>query len=585
MAGPQSHAPLLEVRGSPLAQKWLGALTAVRVDRSLNLVGRASLRFVDAGYALSSSGVFELGTEVVVKHRSGVLFSGDVTAVGLEQSTHRVPELVVTVSDKAAKLAARSHSRAFLNQTLSGVVTTLVSGTGLTASCSGPGTAATHEYLLQAGNDLAYLDTLASRAGLVWSVDARGTALSVAEAGDASTSVPLELGKDLEDFSVRATASGADKVTVTGWGEADQLRLVGEATTSATAESTFVEKAAGRRRGSASVLVTNPPPRDTDEATMMARAMLAEATSSAVVATGTCPATAALGPGVAVRVAHAGPASGTYFVTRVEHLYGPTGFRTRFTAGPHRPSGMVDLLAAPRTDPGFTASGVLPAIVSGLDDPEKMGRVKVEFTTVSGTVASAWARTVAVGGGPGRGMVFHPEVQDEVLVAFEQSDVRRPVVIGGLYSKKKALPGADFVADDKVMVRRITSRLGHVVELADGTGDTDQHVLIKLGNVAHRIRLGTDRLDVETDGKPVRITDGTAFLELDGTGKIKIQGTEVSIKATTGAVTVEAGGKLSAKGNGGVAVQGPQVDIKGDASAKVEAGASLVLKGATVAIN
>ncbi len=47
---------------------------------------------------------------------------------------------------------------------------------------------------------------------------------------------------------------------------------------------------------------------------------------------------------------------------------------------------------------------------------------------------SDWARMVQVGAGNNRGASFLPEVNDEVLVAFEQGDWRRPYVLGLLHN-------------------------------------------------------------------------------------------------------------------------------------------------------
>ena len=56
-----------------------------------------------------------------------------------------------------------------------------------------------------------------------------------------------------------------------------------------------------------------------------------------------------------------------------------------------------------------------------------MGRVKVKYPWLSQDHASDWARVVIPGGGTQRGMQFLPEVNDEVLVGFEQGDINFPV--------------------------------------------------------------------------------------------------------------------------------------------------------------
>ena len=45
-----------------------------------------------------------------------------------------------------------------------------------------------------------------------------------------------------------------------------------------------------------------------------------------------------------------------------------------------------------------------------------------------------WARVATLMGGNNRGSWFVPDVDDEVLVSFEGGDVRRPFVLGGLWT-------------------------------------------------------------------------------------------------------------------------------------------------------
>src|ERR1700704_1708221 len=81
--------------------------------------------------------------------------------------------------------------------------------------------------------------------------------------------------------------------------------------------------------------------------------------------------------------------------------------------------------------------GVFPALVSDIKDPDGQGRVKVTLPwspDPGGARYEAWARLATLMGGNNRGSWFVPDTNDEVLVAFEGGDTRRPYVVGGLWN-------------------------------------------------------------------------------------------------------------------------------------------------------
>ena len=88
--------------------------------------------------------------------------------------------------------------------------------------------------------------------------------------------------------------------------------------------------------------------------------------------------------------------------------------------------------------------GVAGAIVTDNMDPDMLGRVKVRFPWLDSDSAvddTYWARLVVPMTGSGRGSWYLPEVGDEVLVAFEHGDIRRPIVIGGFWNGSNQPPG------------------------------------------------------------------------------------------------------------------------------------------------
>jgi uncharacterized protein involved in type VI secretion and phage assembly len=295
----------------------------------------------------------------------------------------------------------------------------------------------------------------------------------------------------------------------------------------------------------------------------------------------------AIKPGVTIKVDDVGPASGNYLVTAVQHTLDHRGLLTRFTAGSRRPSGLVDTLGPPTPDPGLIIGGLIVGTITDNKGPN--GQVKVKYIGVDGEVTSPWARVVTLGGGSSRGVVFQPEVNDEVLVGFERGDTRRPVVIGGLFSDKNLLPSTNdkYVEQGSGAVdyRRITSRQKHILEFGDGKTPDTQHILLLLGTAPHKLRLGADRFDIEIkDAKPVLIKSGQASFEITEAGDINIKANNINIQAQMN-VKVEAQVEAQLKAAAQMQIQGAMLQVKADGVGNIEAGGPLAVKGAIVNIN
>jgi phage baseplate assembly protein gpV len=581
-----SLAPVIKANGTALTQQAVNALVSLEVDRGVNLVGRATLRFVEQGFDLEVQPKFTLGTKVTIAlNAGGSVFSGEVTGLSLDQGSGYGPittELTVVVDDPSYKLGKETKNQAFLNQKYSEVLSSFAGDAGLSPEVTTFGDV--QEYLLQSGTSLAYLDWVTSRFGMLWWVD--DGKLVVKKAGTASSTVSVALGTTLRKLSTRASGLHSGKVTVNGWDVKQQKPITDTASDTVTKEADLFAKFPGRSSGAGTAVAVASSPLTTDEAKAVSAGMLAQSTASAVTARGTCDANGDLAPGVKVTIENAGPASGTYFVTRVQHVYTPTGFDTHFTAGPLQPDTLVDLLGAPPAAPGGSINGLVPALVTDNKDKENWGRVKVKFPSLGSTggVESAWARVLALGGGKERGIVFHPEINDEVLVGFEGGDTRRPVVLGGLYSNENKLPTTDNVGSDgKTEFRRITSRLGHLVELADGTSPDKQHILLKTKK-GHQIRLGEDEVLVETANKPIKITNGNATVSFANNGDITIEGMNITIKADA-ALKLEGKSGVEIKSSASGKFEAAMLNIKAQGMGTVEAGGIMAVKGATVAIN
>src|SRR5713226_2824815 len=168
--------------------------------------------------------------------------------------------------------------------------------------------------------------------------------------------------------------------------------------------------------------------------------------------------------------------------------------------------------------------GVFPALVSDIKDPDGQGRVKVTLPWSPDTGSGqyeAWARLATFMGGNNRGSWFIPDVNDEVLVAFEAGDPRRPYVLGGLWNGSDSPP-----------------------ESMDGSGQNNKKVLCSRNGVKITLddQNGQEKFIAETPaGQKITLKDGPGSIEIaDSNGNfIKLESSGVTVNASA-KVTVTA---------------------------------------------
>ena len=134
------------------------------------------------------------------------------------------------------------------------------------------------------------------------------------------------------------------------------------------------------------------------------------------------------------------PFEGNYTITSARHRFDPTtGYTTAIAVTGKQDRSLLGL-ASGGARSRQTPPGVVIAVVTDVNDPDKMGRVKLKYPWLSDDYVSDWARVVCQGAGKDRGWIALPEVGDEVLIGFELQDFDRPVVLGGLYNGVDTMP-------------------------------------------------------------------------------------------------------------------------------------------------
>ena len=114
----------------------------------------------------------------------------------------------------------------------------------------------------------------------------------------------------------------------------------------------------------------------------------------------------------------------------------------------------------------FAKAETQPARIIDNNDPEGLGRVKVEFYWASGSTSSDWMRMIQPHSGAGKGFYFIPEIGEEVLVGFEGGNAQCPYVMGTHYNGKES-SGYSTPENDLKVIR---TRSGIIIILNDADG-------------------------------------------------------------------------------------------------------------------
>jgi len=193
--------------------------------------------------------------------------------------------------------------------------------------------------------------------------------------------------------------------------------------------------------------------------------------------------------------------------------------------------------------------GVAMAIVTNNKDPDGLGRVKVKLPWLDDGFESDWARVVTAMAGAGRGLYWLPEVNDEVLVAFEHGRLDSLYVLGGLWNGKDKPPEGN--QDGKNNVRALKSRSGHVIRLTDTDGEEKIEIIDKTG---------ANSIVVSAKDKTITITADADVTIKSSNGKLKLSGNGVEITSQA-AVKVEASQTMDLKAAAQLNVKGQIVNI------------------------
>ena len=589
-------------------------LVSAYVDEAAGVAAMFVLAFSDPSRSVLKDSHAEVGSQVTLavftpgSPAAQPLLNGEITALEAEFGPHG-SVTVIRGFDRVHRLHCGRKSDAYKNMTYSDIARKIAGEAGLPAGKIDATTPVHESVSRNHCTHWQFLCGLAHEVGHEVSVTegklnfAKPTVAATAPAEatlDSGNALALLPDIDLIRFRATITSAGqVSQVQVRSWDPKTKKPLVGTAPAKTTSAAAGITPAALAGKFGNPVYIAGDTPFDQQAAVTSAATSIAdEIAASAAEFEGVAHGNPKLQAGKAVSLGLTGdPFDGKYTLTSVRHTFDPEeGYTTSFTASGRQVRSLQSLTGH---DPARRASGPrIPGVVIGLvtnaKDPDKIGRVKVKLPHLSDDYETDWLRVVHIGAGAQRGMMFIPEVNDEVLVAFDQGDLRRPYVLGGLYSPvDKPFDKAAVVnqGDGKIDSRSIVSRLGHRIVFNDqeGSGKGIQVITAK-EPLQLLMDESTKTIKITGTGDVVIETKGNVSIKADKNFEVNAQ--QISLKAKQGVSLDAGGGNIEAKGvsvnlegKAEAKVKAAKVDINADAEGTVKAGALLVLQGALVKIN
>ena len=582
-----------------------GTMASALVEDSTHLPDMCVLTYQDQAHDVIANGKFEIGKEMKVlvfdETNTGgkPLFSGEITA--LESAFENGKSYaIVRGFDKAHRLYRGRKTKVFVDVKYSDVVKQVAQDAGLSCDTIDQTAGKPKAYVAQVNqSDAEFLKMLAGESGFILLVqDGKVNFKKPTKADDAPAPAdfgaqgPLALvpGQDVLRYSAIITAdSQVSSVEVRGW-DTKGKRLVKSTAPAATTSASVGVKPAdlAAKFGSPVFHAVDVPYGDQSETDAVAKALADQIASAHAQLEGVARGNIELRAGKAVSLGSAGkPFDGKYTLTSTRHTYDNGEYLTQFFSTGTSEKTLQSLMSAGGggggSSPAFVTApihGVVTGIVSDVNEAKDknndMGacRVKVKIEQFGDKFVTDWMQVAQAGVGKDRGSLMMPEVNDQVVVAFERGDIRRGFVLGGVYNGKDQPHGGTskgvVSSDGKVDRRSFSSRAGSYLLMDDKSGA--EHLTLATKDEKYLLQLdkGKTTIKIDSDGK----------IEIHGKQDILLKGDANVTLESKSNMTIKSGGGVSIQASGDISIKGTNVKAEASANADIKGGAQVNVKGA-----
>jgi phage protein D len=541
--------PILKIDGKAASAELLEDILQILVEESLHLPGMFTLVIKNDYYGGDENHkvwqhekLFAIGKSIEIgfsasttesdefdEENKGTVIKGEITAIESHFTSEAQAPIIIRGYDVAHRLHRGRYSRSFQKMTDTAIVKKIVGEVGITCGTVDT-TSPTHEYVFQQNQtNMEFLRERATRNGYELFVQDGKLNFRKPSKGNKLT---LEWLKDLHSFRVRvSSAEQVKSVEVRGWDYLQKKAIVGTAT--AATINTATEYGIGSKTSSSfsgkptapKLVVVDQPVASATEAKALATALFTEVGGEFVHADARSEGNPDIRPGCMVKLSGMGKYSGDYYVTETRHIFHERIYLTEFSVRGLRANDLVQALS---TQPSLQPSQTfLIGQVSNNNDPQKLGRVRVKFPTLTEEHESDWARVVSVGAGSSRGLDWLPEIGDEVLVAFEHGNIHRPYIIGGLWNGKDKPPETteNTVVSSKVRLRTLKTRTGHELQFVEEDKDASKKGVYLQTVYGHKLQLNDSEQSTQLttkEGHSLVLDDKNKKVELKTSGGHKV---------------------------------------------------------------
>jgi phage protein D len=589
----------VKIDGTNVSDAFLRNAALVTVESSLHLPDVATIRLQDPDGKWVDDASVAPGKALQIAAKAGnsqaPLFDGEIVEIEADFLAGD-RSILIRAFDRLHRLARGRHVETYVNMNDGDIVRKIAREAGLVAKV-GP-TPTVHQHVFQ--DNVTHLDLLRERAaglGFLLYVDSKNLHFEPLEPKEPVAELTFQA--NLREFHPRLTTiDQVTEVAARGWDPDRKVEVIGKANRGNGAPSIGVDGQGGAfaRRAfamPAPILVADRPIRVQALADGLAKAAMDRRVAKFVEAEGAAQGTPVLQAGVSVKLKEIGERfSGTYFVTAATHSYDPEdGYITRFVVSGFTPATLFAALSTERDGATTPRDGLVVGIVTDNKDPDNLGRVKVKFPWLSNDRTSNWARLVAPGAGKNRGIQFVPEVNDEVLVGFEQGNINYPYVLGGLWNKldPPPRPSDQIIARGKVNERVIKTRTGHTVTIDDSDDKPGITIVDKTTKNIIKLESSTNKLTIHIEGDVViEAPNGDIGLKgktvtMEAAQAFKIKG--MSVETTADQALKMKGTNAELEGTATVKAKGATMDLEASGKMGINGGAMLEAKGALIKLN